>query len=418
MTFIAVRSAAAMAFDTVRAHKMRSLLTVLGVIIGTGTVIAVGSIITGVDGVISGVTQSFGPDTIMAFQFNLGFRGNITSDEIKRKPLTWEDAQALVERGPSILHVAPYMFSPNMFAQTGGWVDRAKYKTKDLYNIELAGTEESYAQGGAERMIYGRFFTDEESRRREPVVVIGEHVYKTLFQTGDPVGQWIEADGHQFQVVGVMARMSASFPGQEDRRVILPFFTMRKMFPSANQIMLVIVAKPGMINSGLDEAQMVLRQMRKDRPNKPDDFWLSTGSQMLEDFHRITATVAIVMVALSSIGLLVGGIGVMNIMLVSVTERTREIGIRKAVGARHMDIVLQFLTEAVVLTSLGGLLGMTLGWMLSVGFRLVFPNLPTSVPLWAAALGVIVSVAVGLFFGTWPAIKAARLDPVVALQYE
>jgi putative ABC transport system permease protein len=215
-----------------------------------------------------------------------------------------------------------------------------------------------------------------------------------------------------------MARMSASFPGQEDRRVMLPFFTMRKMFPSAKQMMLVIVAKPGMINAGLDETQMILRQMRKDAPNKPDDFWLSTGNQMLEDFHRITATVAIVMVALSSIGLLVGGIGVMNIMLVSVTERTREIGVRKALGARHMDIIMQFLTEAVVLTSLGGLLGMTLGWLISVVFRIVFPNLPTSVPLWSAALGVAVSVGVGLFFGTWPAMKAARLDPVVALQYE
>jgi putative ABC transport system permease protein len=183
-------------------------------------------------------------------------------------------------------------------------------------------------------------------------------------------------------------------------------------------MMLIVVAKPGMVDTGMDETQMILRTMRKDPPNKPDDFWLSTGNQMLEDFHRITATVAIVMVALSSIGLLVGGIGVMNIMLVSVTERTREIGIRKAVGARHADIVMQFLTEAVVLTSLGGLLGMTLGWVLSVVTRLVFPNLPTSVPLWAAALGVLVSVGVGLFFGTWPAMKAARLDPVIALQYE
>ena len=418
MTLFALRSAAGMAFDTVRAHKMRSLLTVLGVIIGTGTVIAVGSIITGVDGVITGVTQSFGPDTIMAFQFNLGFRGNITSDEWKRKALTWEDAQALAERGPSIARVSPYLFGPNMFGQMGSWVDKAKYKSKELYNIELAGTGESYAIGGAERMIFGRFFTDEESRRRAPVVVIGEHVQKTLFQSDDPTGRFIEVDGHQFQVVGVMARMSASFPGQEDRRVMLPFFTMRKMFPSAKQMMLVIVAKPGMINAGLDETQMILRQMRKDAPNKPDDFWLSTGNQMLEDFHRITATVAIVMVALSSIGLLVGGIGVMNIMLVSVTERTREIGVRKALGARHMDIIMQFLTEAVVLTSLGGLLGMTLGWLISVVFRIVFPNLPTSVPLWSAALGVAVSVGVGLFFGTWPAMKAARLDPVVALQYE
>jgi len=313
-------------------------------------------------------------------------------------------------------HVSPYLFSPNTFGR-GGWVDRAKYGSRDIYNIELAGTEEGYAEGGAQKVLWGRFFTDEESRRRQPVVVIGEHVYKALFQGGDPVGKWIEVDGHQLQVVGVIGNV-VGFPGQEDRRVMLPYFTMHKIFPTADEIMFVIMARRGMVESALDEAQSALRQLRKTPPNKPDDFWLSTGSQMLDDFHRITATVAVVMVALSSIGLLVGGIGVMNIMLVSVTERTREIGIRKAVGARRADIVVQFLTEAVVLTGLGGFLGMTLGWLISLGFRLLFPSLPTAVPLWAAALGVAVSVGVGLFFGTWPAMKAARLDPVVALQYE
>jgi putative ABC transport system permease protein len=417
MRFEQLRSCVVMALETVREHKMRSLLTVLGVIIGTGTVIAVGSIITGVNGVITDVTRSFGPDTVFAFQFNLGFRGQITAEEAKRKKLTWEETQELAERCPAILHVAPYLFSPNTFDR-GGWVDRAKYRNKDLYNIEFAGTESGYAEGGADHMIYGRFFSEEENRRRAPVVVIGEHVYKSIFQYGDPVGKWLDVNGHQFEIIGVMAHMAASFPGQEDRRVLLPFFTMHKMFPNADQIMFVIVAKPGMANAAIDETEAVLRTARKTPSNKPDDFWLSTGNQMLEDFHRITATVAIVMVALSSIGLLVGGIGVMNIMLVSVTERTREIGIRKAVGARSSDIVVQFLTEAVVLTGLGGLLGMTLGWIGSVIFRLVFPSLPTSVPLWAAALGVMVSVAVGLFFGTWPALKAAKLDPVGALQYE
>ena len=163
---------------------------------------------------------------------------------------------------------------------------------------------------------------------------------------------------------------------------------------------------------------MALRIERRIPNQKPDNFTISTAEQMIEDFHRVTGTVALVMVVLSSIGLLVGGIGVMNIMLVSVTERTREIGIRKAVGARRSDIVVQFLTEAVVLTGLGGMIGLTIGWGISVVARLVFPALPTAVPLWAAVSGVLVSVGVGLFFGIWPAGRAARLDPVVALRYE
>ena len=182
--------------------------------------------------------------------------------------------------------------------------------------------------------------------------------------------------------------------------------------------MLVIIARPGRMAFALDEIQAVLRQERRVPLSKPDNFWVGSGSQMVEEFHKMTAMVALVMVVLSSIGLLVGGIGVMNIMLVSVTERTKEIGIRKAVGARRSDIIAQFLTEAVVLTGLGGLLGMFFGWLASLVSRLIFPSLPTSVPLWAAVLGVSVSVAVGLFFGIWPASKAARLDPVEALRYE
>jgi putative ABC transport system permease protein len=215
-----------------------------------------------------------------------------------------------------------------------------------------------------------------------------------------------------------MAKPAASFPGQEDRRVLLPFFTMKKMFPNAKEMMIVFVGGPGQLAQAQDEVAAVLRAERRVAPNKPDDFWISSGTQMLEDFHRITSMVAIVMIVLSSIGLLVGGVGVMNIMLVSVTERTREIGIRKAMGAKRSDILFQFLTEAIVLTGLGGLIGMMFGWAVSLAARLIFPSLPTSVPLWAAVLGVAVSVGVGLFFGMWPANRAAQLDPVEALRYE
>jgi len=415
MTFSEIRSSAAMALATVLEHKTRSVLTVLGVIIGTGAVIAVGSIVTGVNDVMTDIIRSFGPETILSFQFKLMFHG-ATPEELKRKPFTWEQSQELAERCPSVDHVSPYLLTPNIFGP-GQWADHVKYHGRDLYQISFGGTEEGYATGEAQKMLRGRFFTDEENRRRQPVVVIGENVDKALFQGDDPIGKWIEVDGHLLQVVGVIGQR-VSFPGQPDQRILVPFFTMHKMFPTANQIMFVIIARKGMINRAMDESEVALRIMRKTPPNKPDDFWLSTGSQMIEDFHRITSTVALLMVALSSIGLLVGGIGVMNIMLVSVTERTREIGIRKAVGAKRSDIVIQFLTEAVVLTGMGGLAGMTLGWLISATFRLIFPSLPTSVPLWAAALGVCVSVGVGLFFGTWPALKAARLDPVVALQYE
>jgi putative ABC transport system permease protein len=402
-------SGVALALTTVREHKMRSFLTVLGVIIGTGAVIGVGSIIAGLDGAITNILKSFGPNTIVILRGSA--MGNWTPEELKRKPLTREDALAIEDRCPSVEHASPYLFS------NFDTIHKARYKGNDNYNIDLAGTEEGYAAGGTV-MLSGRFFTDMESRHRMPVVVLGEDLGKSWFQNVDPVGKWIEVDGHAVEVIGVMERPAASFPGQDDNRILMPYFSMRKLFPSANEHMLIVIAKPGLLTKAEDEVRTVLRIQRKVPNDKPDNFSLSTAEQMIEDFHRITGTVALVMVILSSIGLLVGGIGVMNIMLVSVTERTREIGIRKAVGARKSDIIVQFLTEAVVLTGMGGVIGLAMGWSVSLLTGLIFRNLPTAVPLWAAASGILVSVGVGLFFGIWPAGRAANLDPVVALRYE
>jgi putative ABC transport system permease protein len=400
-----------LAWDAIRGHKMRSFLTVLGVIIGTGAIIGVGSILTGFDSAVSDAIKSFGTDTIIVTRWEEGVHFNSSAEEEKRKPITYENARAIAERCPSVDSVGPYLFA--------NWgIHRVKYKSNDVYQARIGGTTEGYVSSGQADMRFGRFFSEFENQHRVPVVVIGEDVNKTLFAIEDPTGKMIEVDGHSYQVVGVMNRPANSFPGQQDNRVLLPYWTMRKLNPGSKEHMLMVKAKPGLMPRAMDEVRGVLRQERRVKWNDPDNFGLSTPESLIENFRQVTSVTALVMVVLSSVGLLVGGIGVMNIMLVSVTERTKEIGIRKAVGARRLDIIIQFLTEAIVLTFSGGLFGMLLGLGISGMARLAFPNLPTTVPMWAAALGIGVSVGVGLFFGLWPAMKAARLDPVDALRYE
>jgi putative ABC transport system permease protein len=371
----------------------------------------VGSILAGLDSSITGVLRSFGTDNLIITKWDspMSF-GPRSLEERMRKPLTLANALALKERSTNVESVSPYLFPD--------WgIHKAKYKGIDAFNIQIGGTDPGYVTTGVE-MREGRFFTDAENAHHLPVVVIGEDIGKAWFQTTSGVGKWVELDGHMFEVIGVMQRPTQSMPGDEDRRMMLPYFTMRKLFPTAKEHMIIVAAKPGHVPAAIDETRAVLRIERRVGLSKPDNFSISTAEQMVEQFRGVVAMIAIVMVVLSSIGLLVGGIGVMNIMLVSVTERTKEIGTRKALGARRRDIIIQFLTEAVVLTLVGGFLGIGLGWLISQAASLVFPDLPTAVPLWAVAAGVGVSVGVGLFFGIWLANKAARLDPVEALRHE
>jgi len=402
-----------LALETIRTHKLRAFLTVLGVIVGTGTIIGVGAILTGFDANIAAVLRSFGPNSIIVFKFPVGPRiGDLTPEERTRKSLTYENALAIKERCTSVQDVSPMLFQDNR-----GFIN-AHYKGNDIYDVNLFGVEEAYAREGQVDLHLGRFFTDEESRRRAPVVVIGAEIEKGLFSNANPIGKVINVDGHEYEVIGTMLRPAASFFGEQDNRVLLPYGSMHKVFPNAKDNAIVVTALEGKLPQALDEVRAVLRIVRRVPHNKPDNFALSTADEMIGNFRQITAMTFLVMAVLSSIGLLVGGIGVMNIMLVSVTERTQEIGVRKAVGARRTDIVLQFLLEASVLTALGGIAGIVFGWLISVISRLIFPSLPATVPLWAASLGIVVSVSVGLFFGIWPAYKASRLDPVEALRHE
>jgi putative ABC transport system permease protein len=400
-----------LAFDTLRAHKLRAFLTVLGVIIGTSTVIGVGSILAGLDSSITGILRSFGTDNLIITKWDspMSF-GPRSAEERMRKHLTLDVANALKERSREVTFVSPYLFPD--------WgIHKAKYKGIDAFNIQIGGTDPSYVGSGVE-MKEGRFFVEIENSHHLPVVVIGEDLGKAWFQNTSGVGKWVELDGHAFEVIGIMLRPTQSMPGQEDKRMMLPYFTMRKLFPMAKEHMIIAEAKPGRVPAAMDEVRAILRVERRVPLSKPDNFSISTAEQMVEQFRGVVAMIAVVMVVLSSIGLLVGGIGVMNIMLVSVTERTKEIGTRKALGARRRDITIQFLTEAVVLTMVGGFLGIGFGWLISRLAAVAFPNLPTAVPIWAVAAGLIVSVGVGLFFGIWPANKAARLDPVEALRHE
>ena len=402
-----------LAWKALTEHKLRAALTVLGVVMGTGTIIGVGSILAGFDGAVSNVMSSFGTDKLVVFKFKVGFRtGRLSPEERNRKELTLDNVRAIRERCPSVRAVVPQMFAP--------WdmIHRVRYKANDIAGVQINGVEEGFTEVGGIEMADGRFFTGAEDVHRFPVAVIGEDAHSALFGTSPAVGKDIEVDGHRVTVLGVMKRPAASMPGETDRRILLPYYTLRKMFPNAKEHLLFVAAYPGLQTVAADEIRTVLRQDRRVKHNEPDSFYISSPEQIIEDFRKITSTTALVMIVLSSIGLLVGGIGVMNIMLVSVTERTREIGIRKAIGARRVDIVVQFLTEAVVLTLFGGIVGMIFGYMVSLIARTVFPSLPTQVPLWAVALGVVVSTGVGLFFGIWPASKAARLDPVDALRYE
>lgn len=411
MNWVPFLNATFLAIETIRAHKMRAFLTVLGVVMGVGTIIGVGAILTGFDSSITAILRSFGPNSVIIYKFPAGRPSPPTPEERTRKDLTYSSVLALREKCSLCESVCPNAFRNSNTIQ-------ARYKGNDMYGVNLQGVEQEYAESGQADMSAGRFITDQDNRRAASVVVIGADLTKSLYANVNPIGKPITVDGHEYTVVGTMNKPAASFFGQDDLRVLLPYFTFHKNYPTSKDMFIVVNAKEGQLTVAMDQMRIVLRIDRHVPYKKSDDFAMSTADQMVSDFRQITSMVALVMVVLSSVGLLVGGIGVMNIMLVSVTERTKEIGVRKAIGARKSDIVLQFLIEAVVLTGLGGVAGVIFGWLIALISRLIFTSLPTSVPLWAAALGLIVSAGTGLFFGIWPASKAARLDPVEALRYE
>jgi len=407
-----IRENLLLALDTLRTHKFRSFLTILGVLIGTTTVIGVASIVTGLNNQLVQTMEQYGSRSIFIFKFEPGIRFHLTREERMRKPLEYEDAVAIRDDCPDVQAVSVEIFHP-------GPAVGAKYQGQDMLDANIQGASpEDFTINNA-TIDNGRPYTTLEDTHRRNVAVIGADVVKRFFQNEDPVGKDITVGGNTFQIIGTLAkRLSFLGDNGSDRTIYIPYWTFRKIYPEAKENLILAMAYSNHMAQAMDEITAVLRRTRKVKPAEDNNFGMATAASIIRQFDEITGTVALVMVVLSSIGLLVGGIGVMNIMLVSVTERTREIGVRKAIGARRQDITWQFLLEAMTLTGAGGVLGILLGYALSLAIHIIVPGLPSSVPLWSVALGFIVSISIGLFFGMWPAMKASRLDPIVALHHE
>ncbi len=408
-----------MAFATLRANKLRSFLTIIGVVIGVVVVMTISSIISGIDLAVKKQIESFGTRSIFLRKFDIKAinTGRRSQEERMRKPLTVEDVDAL--KNLSSIEVAvPFLDITNNFFGQKLLVSGRNGKTSS--SVRLQGTMPDVEKTSTVILKEGRWFTTNEAEDKTDVCLIGSSVAEAYFPFGSPLGEELEVGGRIFRVIGVLEKKEQLFGGgsgsnDQNNVIYMGLGSALRLKPYADDLFILAVAKEGQLDKAKDQVQDLLRVRRQVKFGEPNNFGMETAAGIIEQFQSITAGVALAMVVISSIGLMIGGIGVMNIMLVSVTERTREIGIRKAIGAKQTDILLQFLIEAATLTGFGGLVGLSIGWLLTLLIALVFPSY---VPWWAPPLGFGVSVGIGVIFGLFPAWKAARLDPIESLRYE
>jgi len=409
-----------MAMQAVWTHRFRSLLTILGIVIGITTVVTVASLLSGLRQGVVTFFQEMGPDNVFLYRSSGDPNapdGQLPPKERKRRHLRPEYADYIRRTCPSVAAVGLTLYIP---ASVDGNPITARVPGYESDTINVSGLSPNMDSISPRDLAGGRYFTAEEDQRGVHVTIIGASVAEALFPAGDAVGRSLMMDGAEYTVIGVYAKAKGGFFGEngQDNALDIPLRTAMTRYPQIDRFMIVAKARTGKRQDAYDEAEGALRRLRRLKTGQVDDFAISTPDQIIQQFDRITGLIGLVAIAISGLGLLVGGIGVMNIMLVSVTERTREIGVRKALGARRFDIVGQFLAEATALTSVGGLLGIAFAVLISLLLGLLVPKLPSHIPGWAVIAGFTVSMAIGLFFGVWPAVKAARLDPVEALRYE
>jgi putative ABC transport system permease protein len=416
-----MQEAIGLALDALRRNPLRSFLTILGIVIGVSTVIAISTVVNGLNSNVVESVESLGSNMVMAYRFPWASLGRPPSEWIQRKELEAEWADDIAQLPHVVAAAAGLRIFRPEFGSGTSYVRRGNNRAK---NVILEGDPPQIEQIFDFGLTRGRFFTQVDEEHHSKVVVLGRDTAATLFPdpTEDPVGKEVLLEGQGFTVVGVLEPQKQAIgagANPEDNIAIMPLSTIRKLHPETKDFVLFAKADSGAtVPIVTDEMRELLRRKRRLASNKPDNFAVFTTDAFLDLWNQISSGIFIVMFAVGSVALMVGGIGVMNIMLVSVTERTREIGIRKAIGASRQNILLQFLLEAATLACIGGFIGIAIGSALGLSVRLIFPSIPTSVSLFWVFNGLAISAMVGLFFGVYPAWKAARLNPVEALRYE
>jgi putative ABC transport system permease protein len=408
----------AVALDTIRARKVRSGLTILGIVIGVTSVIAVASIIDGLNGVIKQRVEKLGSRTLFVVRFPFGTNPARMPQKIRiRKYLQDDDAPFIEQSCPAVAYATVFGTRIDL----GAVADSIRYGDAHVERFILRGVEPEYIDAFPLFSVSeGRFISQYDEDHARNVINIGQAIANSLFPQVDPIGKMVRLDGRLYEVIGVFEPDQGLFSNfGVDQFACIPMSNFRKSFPEIRERLIAVAAKEGYTMDELrTQVEVAMRRKRHVPYNKEDDFEIADPDFLSNLWNQLTGALVLLTSIISSIGLLVGGIGVMNIMLISVTERTSEIGIRKAIGARKADIRVQFLLEAVTLSGIGGILGIVLGALIALGVRTLLPAIPAAVSALWITLGVVISVSVGLFFGYYPANRAANLDPIVCLRYE